>query len=275
MDIDNRLKEETGSLASLERMYDGYVDGFRGEDGELPPMMRLKREHTGHVVANAVIIADGERFSPLVREVSLAAALLHDTGRYEQLRRFNTFRDSESVDHAVFSRDIVKENGWLETAGTPRPDAVLAAVGCHNRRDIPDGLDPVALAASKTVRDADKLDIFRVLEELVSANDWRSDSTAFWNLPVDALPNPDVIKAIESGRPVDYQNIKSLSDFVLIQVGWMVSGLEYATSRAICVERGHLAFRRKFLHSLTDAPAIDAICDLAERNLGAIPNAQI
>lgn len=275
MEIDSLLGKESRPLALLKSMYDGYVDGFRGEDGELPPMMRLKRIHTGHVVANAALIADGEKFPPLVRETSLAAALLHDTGRYEQLRRFNTFRDSESVDHAVFSRDIVKERGWLEKAGASRPDAVLAAVECHNRRDIPQGLDPVALTASRAVRDADKLDIFRVLEELASDRDRHGDSTAFWNLPVDARPNPAVVEAIENGRPVDYQNIKSLSDFVLIQVGWMVSGLEYATSRAVCVSRGHVAFRRKFLHSLTDSPKIDEICDLAERNLGATRDAQI
>ena len=73
-----------------------------------------------------------------------------------------------------------------------------------------------------------------------------------------------VVECIENGRPVDYQNIKSLSDFVLIQVGWMISELHFATSRRLCRERNHLAYRRKFLHQLTDDPAIDRICGLAE-----------
>ena len=139
---------------------------------------------------------------------------------------------------------------------------ILDAVLFHNRRDLPDGLDALTRAAAQTVRDADKLDIFRVLEDRVANTDWRHDCQAFWNLPTTARPNPAVLAAIREGRPVDYQNIASLADFVLVQVGWMVSGLAYATSRRLCAERGHLAFRRQFLHELTDDPSVDELCDL-------------
>ena len=46
----------------LTELYDAYVDTFRGADGVLPPMMRLKRIHTAHVVENARAIASGEGF---------------------------------------------------------------------------------------------------------------------------------------------------------------------------------------------------------------------
>ena len=278
-------------LDSLTKLYDAYVDTFRGTDGRLPTMMQLKRTHTAFVVRNAELIAEGEGFSSEEREVAVAAALLHDTGRYEQLKRYNTFRDSDSVDHAVFSHDIVKEKGWLDTLGVgvekrcrvEAKEAVLKAVLYHNRRDLPSEIENLPLRstptpslytslrltaiASHTVRDADKLDIFRVLEDQVAHTDWRRDSRAFWNLAVSAPPNPVVVANIEKGEPVDYQHIKSLADFVLIQVGWMISGLHFATSRRLCRERGHLAYRRDFLHQLTDAPAIDRLCDLAERFL--------
>ena len=247
----------------LTERYNAYVDTFRGADGKLPPMMELKRIHTAHVVANARLIAEGEGFDAETACACDAAALLHDTGRYEQLKRFNTFRDADSIDHAVFSHDIVKEKGWLD--GNPQREAILTAVLVHNRRDVPDDLDPLTEAAVHTVRDADKLDIFRVLEHQVATTDWRHNSTAFWNLPTTVRPNPDVVAAIRARRPVDYQNIKSLVDFVLIQVGWMYGGIHYATSRRLCAERGHLDFRQNFLHELTDDPAVDELCDLARR----------
>ena len=255
-------------LNALTRLYDAYVDTYR-ESGVLPPMMELKRKHTAFVVANAEAIADGEGFSSREREVSLAAALLHDTGRYEQLKLYNTFRDSESVDHAVFSHDIVQKKGWLESLAISEADcrAIMLAVLYHNRRDLPSEMDPLTEIAAHTVRDADKLDIFRVLEDQIATTDWRSDSRAFWNLSVSAPPNPVVVECIEKGEAVDYQNIQSLSDFVLIQVGWMISGLHFVTSRKICRERGHLAYRRSFLHKLTDSPSIDRVCDIAERHL--------
>ena len=256
------------SIERLRKLYDAYVDTFRVE-GELPPMMALKRVHTAHVVENAVEIARGERFPAAFVVVCEAAALLHDTGRYEQLRLYNTFRDSESVDHSVFSREVVEREGWLDECGEGERRAVLDAVLFHNRREIPEGLDDLTLAAAQTVRDADKLDIFRVMEDRVENSDWRNDSTAFWNLPLDVGPNKAVLDAIREGRPVDYQNIASLADFVLVQVGWMVSGLAYATSRRLCAGRGHLEFRRGFLHQLTDDPAVDELCDLAGRALVA------
>ena len=259
-------------LDELTKLYDAYVDTYREADGQLPVMMRLKRVHTGFVVRNAEAIADGEGFTDEEREVALAAALLHDTGRYEQLKRYNTFKDSDSVDHAVFSHDIVVEKGWLEKVeaggrGRQWKDAILKAVLYHNRRDLPEDMDSLTEVASHTVRDADKLDIFRVLEDQVEHTDWKGDSRAFWNLAVSAPPNPVVVECIENGQPVDYQNIKSLSDFVLIQVGWMISGLHFATSRRLCRERNHLAYRRKFLHQLTDSPVIDRVCDIAARVL--------
>lgn len=273
-------------LRELTKLYDAYVDTFRGTDGRLPTMMQLKRTHTAFVVRNAELIAEGEGFSSEEREVAVAAALLHDTGRYEQLKRYNTFRDSDSVDHAVFSHDIVKELGWLDEVrseakskgeGEQWKDAILKAVLYHNRRDLPREIEnPLSTSTSHlrllavsahTVRDADKLDIFRVLEDQVAHTDWRKDSRAFWNLAVSAPPNPVVVANIEKGEPVDYQHIKSLADFVLIQVGWMISGLHFATSRRLCRERGHLAYRRDFLHQLTDAPSVDRLCDLAERFL--------
>ena len=269
-------------LDELAKLYDAYVDAYRDGTGELPDMMRLKRRHTDCVVQNARLIADGEGFSPTERTTALAAALLHDTGRYEQLRRYNTFQDSKSVDHAVFSHDIVKSLGWLEKVekrggGGQRSEIILNAVLYHNRRDLPKEVeDPLSTStsflhllslAAHTVRDADKLDIFRVLEDQVAHTDWRADSRAFWNLAVSAPPNPVFVDCIANRKPVDYQNVKSLSDFVLIQVGWMISGLRFATSRRLCRERNHLAYRRKFLHQLTDSPAVDRVCDIAGRVL--------
>ena len=136
------------AYSQILSLYDAYVDTYREPDGSLPEMMQLKRIHTAFVVRNAEAIAEGESFDGLTREVARIAALLHDTGRYEQLRRYNTFKDSESVDHAVFSHDIVTERGWLDQIeaigeGEGWKDAVLKAVLYHNRRDLPEDMrDP-------------------------------------------------------------------------------------------------------------------------------------
>lgn len=244
--------------ASLLKAYRSYVDTFRDAEGCLGEMLDLKLKHTMRVVENAALIADGEGFAADERRASLDAALLHDTGRYEQLTRFNTFNDAVSVNHAALSHELVKSFGWLD--GRADREAILAAVLYHNRKDLPDGLDRVTRRAAETVRDADKLDIFHVLENLVATTDWRTDSRAFWNLPIDHAPNPAVLAAIREGRACDYADIRSLADFVLIQVGWIASGLYFGVSRRLARERGHLAFRRKFLQELGAGPEADVLC---------------
>ena len=258
-------KSSNDKMEQILPLYDRYVDTYRDENGQLPKMMRLKRTHTAFVVDNARKIAEGEGFGDELKEAALIAALLHDTGRYEQLKVYNTFRDSDSVDHAVFSHDIVREKGWISDKG------ILDAILFHNRRDLPEGLDERTFLLSHTVRDADKLDIFRILETEIASTDWKKDSRAFWNLPAMKQPNPDVIAAIVERRSVDYQNIKSLADFVLIQVGWIASGLHFATSRRLCDERHHLEFRRKFLLEVSPAEShgtIERLCDEIARAQG-------
>lgn len=252
-------------MKQLTGKYEAYVDTFR-IDGILPEMMQLKLDHTRRVVEAARRIAREEGMDGRTSVALEAAALLHDTGRYEQWKRYSTFRDADSVDHAVFSHDIVKEKGWL--ADWPDARAILTAVLVHNRRDIPEAeMDELTLICSKGVRDADKIDIFNLLEDRVNNTDWRRDTGVFWCLSTTAEPTPEVIRCLKEARPVDYKHINCLADFVLVQVGWMISGLEFATSRRICLEKGVLDFRRRFLHELTDSPDVDAVCDLAEESL--------
>ena len=101
-------------LEKLTSLYNAYVDTYRDSSGRLPEMMELKLVHTMNVVEAARRIAEGEGFDGRTKLACEAAALLHDTGRYEQLKLYNTFRDADSVDHAVFSHDIVKSKGWLD-----------------------------------------------------------------------------------------------------------------------------------------------------------------
>ena len=72
-------------------------------------------------------IAHGIYVSRLAREVARElsmpeeaeehvafAGLLHDIGRFEQVRRYGTFVDSVSVDHAALGADLLFREGLLD-----------------------------------------------------------------------------------------------------------------------------------------------------------------
>lgn len=97
--------------------------------------------------------------------------LLHDIGRFEQARRFGTFVDSQSVDHAELSGDILFRDGLLDRfpeEGLPEGWKATAELSIrqHNKLRLLDGLDARALTFAELLRDADKTDIFRVIASI-------------------------------------------------------------------------------------------------------------
>ena len=40
--------------------------------------------------------------------------ILHDVGRFEQIRRFGTFSDADSIDHAHYAVNILFDDGKLK-----------------------------------------------------------------------------------------------------------------------------------------------------------------
>ena len=87
------------------------------------------------------------------------------------MRRFGTFVDSQSVDHAELSGDILFRDGLLARfpeEGLPEGWQAVAetAVRRHNKLTLPDTLDHRTRRFAEILRDADKTDIFRVIASI-------------------------------------------------------------------------------------------------------------
>ena len=126
----------------------------------------LKVVHTYHVVDNAKTIATNLNLSEEDINLAELIALLHDIGRFEELNFLKKF-DSVGFDHASYGvkmlfdenliRDFIEDNRY--------DDIIRVAIDNHSRLAIQDGLDERSLLHSKIIRDADKLDNFRVKKE--------------------------------------------------------------------------------------------------------------
>ena len=69
--------------------------------------------------------------------------MLHDIGRFEQVKRYGTFVDSESIDHAELGITILFEEGLLTQFGdfTPEEQELLkVSIENHNKYRIPEGM---------------------------------------------------------------------------------------------------------------------------------------
>ncbi|HRR33381.1 MAG TPA: HD domain-containing protein [Kiritimatiellia bacterium] len=257
-------------LFQLTRQYRAYVGTFREADGLLPDMLRLKLEHTQGVVQDARSIMGGEAWDEPSRVLGEACALLHDAGRYEQFKTFGTFQDSKSVDHAAYGVRIIREQRWLDGLPVAERNLVLATVALHNRRTVSPAASERVARFTHLVRDADKLDIFRVLEQAIADGSLERNPEIAWGLQHKGAPSRNVVEAIRQGHSVSYTWIRTLSDFILIQVGWLIGGLHYPTSYRLAAQRKVLEFRETFLKTLSDDPGIEVCCQAARDYFAAL-----
>ena len=142
--------------------------------------IRLKIDHTYRVADIAFQIG-----SSVEADVDFCwfLGLLHDIGRFEQLKRYDTFKDTDSVDHAELGADILFHDGLIDQFPTEffsvskenaskgnnnksdRRVITEKAIRLHNKLTLPDGLDEETRLYCRILRSADKCDIMRVLTE--------------------------------------------------------------------------------------------------------------
>ena len=70
-----------------------YTDAYDAAN----PRIALKIEHTYHVAEACDAAAREQGWSPQDIDLAWLCGLLHDMGRFEQLRRWDTFKDAESI----------------------------------------------------------------------------------------------------------------------------------------------------------------------------------
>ena len=142
-----------------------YTDRYDQSNGKI----HLKIVHTLAVAEVMDRLTKSLSLTEKQCELAYICAIFHDIGRFEQVRRYDTFLDHLSVDHAQLGCEVLEENGFLKELSTKEQEIILTAIRNHNRFRIEEGLDEETLLFCKLIRDADKCDIFRVFacEEMV------------------------------------------------------------------------------------------------------------
>lgn len=136
-----------------------YLSGYDETDDKI----KLKEIHTFCVLEAADEICRGEGFGEEDHQLALLIALLHDIGRFEQLKEFHSF-DDRRFNHADFGVKVLFEDRLIEDfLGDRSCDGIIRkAILYHSRFSLPEGLSERELLHCRIIRDADKLDNFRV-----------------------------------------------------------------------------------------------------------------
>ena len=174
--------------------------------------VRLKIIHTYHVVDFAEYIAKDLKLSNEDIELAKLIGLLHDIGRFDQAKRYNDFRDMNTLDHAELGVKILfEENKIRDFIKDDKYDNIIyKAILNHNKLKIEDGLNEKELLHAKIIRDADKADNFRVKQEekvetmLYMESLEKIENGIITDKIYEDFMNNKIIKNEERVTPLDY-----------------------------------------------------------------------
>lgn len=226
-------------LRHIRAWFVDYCNSFYSEKESENYHFRLKEKHTHNVCANILRIAGNEGLVDDRLLLAETVALLHDVGRFEQYHQFRTFRDSISVDHAALGAEIIREVDLLADLFPHERDVVNHAVENHNAFTISKELQGDQLYFLQLLRDADKLDIWRVFIENYEQPVEKKSSVVELGFPDQPYCTPDVLEMVARQELVDLSTARTLSDFKLIQLSW-VYDLTFAESFRIVAEREYV-----------------------------------
>lgn len=210
-----------------------YVKRYNSGDDKT----RLKIVHTYRVCGLCERIAENLGLAQEDVDLAWLLGLLHDLGRFEQLKRFGTFDDAASIDHAAYGADILFREGRIRDYIDERTEDSLieTAVRMHNVYRVAEDIDDRTLMFCHILRDADKIDILRVNVEF--------SLEEIYNVSTEQLQMEGITKAVADSFYEEHAILRSLKkttvDLVIGHIS-LVFELIYPISVSIVQEQGYL-----------------------------------
>lgn len=214
---------KSDDLKYFKTWFAHYVDAYYTDDPIYNQPIRLKRVHTERVCEEIVML--GQALNLPEEDILLAEtmALFHDVGRFEQYAVYGTFRDSESEDHAELGIKVLAKHQVLSICSDMEQSFITKAIGHHNVRTLPEEEDERSLFFARLLRDADKLDIWRVFIDYYARQNEKEEpnSTILLGLPDKPACSPAVLGALRELRMADLKDMTTVNDFKLLQISWV------------------------------------------------------
>ena len=221
------------SMNEAARWFRAYTRGFETEGGGLKPLLALKWSHSFSVSREAGRIARGMNYEPKRILHAEILGLLHDVGRFPQYRDFGTFYDAASVDHGELGWETVSGSRILYSLDEDERLAILDGIRYHNKKEIPLDIRRSSLGMARLIRDADKLDVFEVVQRYLEEGRIRE---LLPRIPETWEVSGGVLDSLMDSGRASYSQVRSVGDFLLVQLSWIFD-LNYPPSFRRVLER--------------------------------------
>lgn len=142
---------------NIEDNFKKYINDFDMTDSKILG----KYTHSFRVMNLSEEIAKSLCLNDKDIYIAKIIGLLHDIGRFEQLRQYDSYDDFKTMDHGDYGAKLLFEDNLIEKFNINKNyyHIIKKAIQNHNKYKIEEGLNEKELLHSKIIRDADKLDI--------------------------------------------------------------------------------------------------------------------
>jgi hypothetical protein len=226
-------------LEDLEKWFTGYVAGFYTDNPTDNLTIHLKEKHTKRVCENMTLLGKTLGLSNEEMVLTETMALFHDVGRFKQYAIYGTFKDADSENHALLGLRELAVNNVLEICTKDERKWITKAIANHNAITIPNKENGKSLFYIRLLRDADKLDIWRVFIDYYNTHDKQPNPVVDFGLPDDPSFSPQVLSALTEERFVRFQDLRTVNDFKLLLLSW-VFDLNFTISIQVVKDREYI-----------------------------------
>jgi putative nucleotidyltransferase with HDIG domain len=229
------------SINSFLRIFDEYAFSFLNEPNNSENTrlnLELKITHTKNVLDNCSNIAVSENLSAQDTLTAQLCGLFHDIGRFEQFTKFQTFRDDDSLYHGKIGVDVLDKECFLARLPTDIQDIIISAVYNHGLIKIPIETSGKSYYFSKLVRDADKIDIYRIVAKYYNSIGPRNIALEY-GLEDKPYISESIITKFTNHQLIEKMELNTLNDFKTMQLAWIFD-INFTYTRRTIIENNYL-----------------------------------
>lgn len=208
-----------------------YINNYDIKDNKI----RVKVAHIERVANTAKIIAKSLKLNKENVELAELIGLLHDIGRFEQVKKYHTFVDKNSINHGEYGVKILFKKGLIRKfIKDDRYDEIIKkAILNHNKAKIDDNLSDLEKIHCRIIRDADKTDIFYVLTTTDKKTVWEKD-----DLSNDKISDEIYNEYMKDGY-IDYTKRQSSVDILVSHFAY-VYDINYRQTLEVIKQKEYL-----------------------------------
>lgn len=205
----------------LKNIFFEHLASFVSDDPVYLNAMMLKRIHSVRVSNQILHLAKALGLCNEDMETARIAGLFHDIGRFRQYHVYGTFNDTKSENHALLGIKEIDEYGLFSCLSDKKAALIKTAIENHNKIRLPYIEDEKLRFFSLLLRDADKLDIWRVMIAHVKKGDTGRHDPVTQNLPLSDTVSEKLLAYLEEGQPIPFSELENLNDYMLFLISWI------------------------------------------------------